>query len=545
MPKSAELIHRRRWWRWPCSAWPSSSCPSTTRSSTSRCRRCVPRARARPSQLQWIVDAYTLVFASLLLTCGILGDRFGRRGAADRRPRHLRLPLGALRRSPARAHLIGARASWASGGALIMPATLSIMTNVFTDPQERAKAIGALGRRVRTRHRHRPARRRLPARALLVGLGVPGQPAVVARGDPRGALLVPDSRDPSAPRLDLFGTCCPPPASSPCSSRSSRRRAAAGRPRGSRRVHLRSRSRSPSWRGSGAPITRCSTCASSRTRGSRPRRCRSRSCSSRCSGSIFFLTQYLQFVLGYGALEAGVRVLPSPLRDDVGAARAGAHRAASAPRRSSPPVSPSSPPAWLLFLASPSDARLRAGVGGRSCVVGVGMGLAMAPATDSIMGVAAPEKAGVGSAINDTTRQVGGALGVAILGSVPSSTTAATSPAPSPSWTARPRLAAHDRLQDSIGLAVADAARAGGQLAMHADASFVVGHARSLRDGMSSPSPARCRPPVPAGAGRARARAGPRWTATWHSRLAAATPSPRATSRCRGTGTWPLRPRSS
>ena len=59
-------------------------------------------------------------------------------------------------------------------------------------------------------------------------------------------------------------------------------------------------------------------------------------------------------------------------------------------------------------------------------LVGAGMGLAMAPATDSIMGSLPPERAGVGSAVNDTTREIGGALGVAILGSITSATYAAS-----------------------------------------------------------------------------------------------------------------------
>jgi MFS family permease len=97
---------------------------------------------ASSSQLQWIVDSYTLIFAGLLLTAGTLGDRFGRRralfvgmsvfGAAS---------LWAAWASSADV-LIVARGLMGVGGAFIMPATLSILINVFTDPAERAKAIG-------------------------------------------------------------------------------------------------------------------------------------------------------------------------------------------------------------------------------------------------------------------------------------------------------------------------------------------------------------------------------------------------------------------
>src|SRR4051794_31873442 len=97
---------------------------------------------ASASQLQWIVDAYTLVFAGLLLTAGSLGDRFGRyRGLA------IGLVIFGVGSTfsafaPSPGALIATRALMGIGGAFIMPATLSILTNVFTDPAERAKAIG-------------------------------------------------------------------------------------------------------------------------------------------------------------------------------------------------------------------------------------------------------------------------------------------------------------------------------------------------------------------------------------------------------------------
>ena len=137
-------------------------------------------------------------------------------------------------------------------------------------------------------------------------------------------------------------------------------------------------------------------------------------------GSLFIVTQYMQSVMGYSALQAGVRYLPL---------------------------------AGMLMLTSPISAKLAERVGTKIVVtiglVGVslglllmlrletdsgygplltgmlvlafGMGMTMAPATESIMGSLPPEKAGVGSAVNDTTREVGGALGVAVLGSVLSS----------------------------------------------------------------------------------------------------------------------------
>src|SRR4051812_30536952 len=101
----------------------------------------IDELHATNSQVQWIVDGYTLVFAGLLLTTGSLGDRFGRKQA-------LRIGitiftigsmLSALSGSPGQ--LIAARCLMGVGGALIMPSTLSILTNVFRDPKERGRAI--------------------------------------------------------------------------------------------------------------------------------------------------------------------------------------------------------------------------------------------------------------------------------------------------------------------------------------------------------------------------------------------------------------------
>jgi EmrB/QacA subfamily drug resistance transporter len=97
---------------------------------------------ASGSDLQWIVDSYTLVFAGLLLTAGSLGDRFGRYRALN--AGLLLFCAGsvasALASSPTT--LIVTRALMGIGASLIMPSTLSILTNVFHDPRERAKAIG-------------------------------------------------------------------------------------------------------------------------------------------------------------------------------------------------------------------------------------------------------------------------------------------------------------------------------------------------------------------------------------------------------------------
>src|SRR3712207_3821125 len=100
---------------------------------------------ASTRELQWIVDAYNLTFAALVLAAGSLGDRYGRKGV-------LLTGLGVYAAGNAAAAftdganaLIATRAIMGIGAALVFPATLSIITNVFTERRERAQAIGLWG----------------------------------------------------------------------------------------------------------------------------------------------------------------------------------------------------------------------------------------------------------------------------------------------------------------------------------------------------------------------------------------------------------------
>jgi hypothetical protein len=138
-------------------------------------------------------------------------------------------------------------------------------------------------------------------------------------------------------------------------------------------------------------------------------------------GTLFFLTQYLQDVLGYSALEAGVRVAPVAVALMVAAPAAPALVA----RIGTKLVVAGGLVIVAASLALLTQAKVGPGFAGGYGLVftmivllGIGMGLAMAPATDSIMGSLPLGEAGVGSAVNDTTRQIGGALGVAVLGSL-------------------------------------------------------------------------------------------------------------------------------
>ncbi len=161
---------------------------------------------ASTSQLQWIVDAYSLVFASLLLVGGSLGDRFGRKGALQ-----LGLVLFSVcsllagLQTSAGALIVG-RGLMGIGAALIFPATLAILTNVFTDPVERAKAIGSVECSCWTRSCVGADQRWDPPRTLLVGINLLGKPPDHGGGVlPRGPLGPGKQRHGDAPaRLCRF-----------------------------------------------------------------------------------------------------------------------------------------------------------------------------------------------------------------------------------------------------------------------------------------------------------------------------------------------------
>jgi MFS family permease len=129
----------------------------------------VRELHASTSQLQWVVDAYNLLFAALLLSAGSLSDRFGRKGIllSGLAVFGTASMVGGLVTSPGA--LIAARAVMGLGAAMTFPATLSVLTNVFRGRDERALAIGLWGGRYRCGDRRRSHRRRLPPRALQVG----------------------------------------------------------------------------------------------------------------------------------------------------------------------------------------------------------------------------------------------------------------------------------------------------------------------------------------------------------------------------------------
>jgi hypothetical protein len=174
-------------------------------------------------------------------------------------------------------------------------------------------------------------------------------------------------------------------------------------------------------------------------------------------GVLFFLTQYLQGVLGLSAIETGVRFIPLAIGIVASAPvsalmtkRLGAKVATAAGLL----VTSGS----LLLLATVDVTSGDLLISAVLAIGGFGIGVAMTPATDAIMGALPKSQAGVGSAVNDTTREIGGALGVAILGSVFS---AAFAERMAPVAATLPADAAA-LARDSIGGAIAVAQQVGG-----------------------------------------------------------------------------------
>jgi EmrB/QacA subfamily drug resistance transporter len=375
---------------------------------------------ASAGDLQWIVDSYTLVFAGLLLTMGSLGDRFGRRlalvaglvvfGAGSL--------LAAL--APSADMLIASRALMGVGGALIMPSTLSILTNVFL-VKERPKAIGIW--------------------AAVAGLGIAIGPVsggwliehldwsavflvnlpIVVLALAAAPALVPESRDPKQSRLDPLGAVLSTAGLGLLTwsiIEAGERGWTDGLVLGGFGVAAAALAAFVAWElRTSSPMLD--------VRLFRVRRFSGASVSIALVffslfGTIFFLTTYLQSVMDYDALAAGLRVTPVA----VGLVLGGPISAKLAERIGTRNVVAGGlvVVTAALLLLSGADADSGYGLIAASIVLlGFGMGTTMAPATESIMSSLPLAHAGVGSAMNDTVRMVGGTLGVAVLGSLLSS----------------------------------------------------------------------------------------------------------------------------
>ncbi|MFC5644021.1 MFS transporter [Kitasatospora cinereorecta] len=385
---------------------------------------------AGPQDLQWILDSYVLVFAGLLLTSGSLGDRFGRRkvmivglllfGAAS---------LGAtFCATPG--EVIAARIAMGVGGALIMPSTLSILITVF-DEDERPKAMAAWG--------------------SVSMLGLVGSPVlggvlidhfswhsiffinvpVVALAILAGLTLMPESKGPwqkpdpigavlsAAGMTALIWWIIDLPQHGAFGGHAALTLAVAVLALGAFVVWENTTSapmvplvlfRNRNFSGGSLSLTLLQI-------GN--------------GGLLLVLTQYLQFVLGYSPLKAGLAFVPLAVAALIGNA-GGAQLAAKIGNRylilAGMLVMAAS---FVLLTTVTADSGFTVPATALG-LLGLGAGLAMPAAVGALMGTIPQEQAGVGSALNDTIQQAGTALGIAILGSLLTSGFAHRMPADAP-----------------------------------------------------------------------------------------------------------------
>lgn len=377
---------------------------------------------ASSAQLQWVVASYTIVFAGLLLTAGSLGDRFGRR------PALLAGLLTFLGGSVVAAiagstsTLIAGRCIMGVGGALIMPTTLSILVNVFGDPRERAKAIAgwtaASGVGIAVGPIIGGALMRSFSWSSVFLINVPLLAVALV-----GALhVVPNSRDPHATRLDPVGAALSIAAISTL-------------------VYAIIQAPERGWTAS-ASIGNFAVGAVLLTvfvvwemRRDDPMldmtlfRNRGFTAGSvalallflAMAGTVFLQAQYLQFILDYTPLAAGCALLPAAVGMVLGSG-AGSHLTEMHGGRIAVTVGTLIAAAGVAVQAAFADGGSYVPTGIGLLLFGLGAGVAMPPATEMIMASLPPARAGVGSAVNDTVREFGGALGVAVIGSIAATT---------------------------------------------------------------------------------------------------------------------------
>lgn len=374
---------------------------------------------ATASQLQWIVDAYTLIFASLLITTGAIGDRFGRK-------KLLLIGLGLFglgslgaALSVSTFMLIVCRALLGLAGAMIMPSTLSILTNVFQDPKERAKAIAIWSSVFSVGAGVGPIIGGLLINAFhwssVFFLNVP----IVAVGIIGGLIFVPESKDASAPKPDLPGvglstiglfalifgviqagdlgwTATPVLLSF-----------------GIAFVFLYAFIR---WENhSSSPMLPMVFFKNMNFTGANVSLTIS---AFAMMGSMYFFSQFLQSVQGYSPIVAALSMFPMTI-----SVITFTMQSVKLDRKMGTKFTMS-----LGLLLSGMGLFLFSQVAGVhtpyvyillvQIILGSGIGFTISPATNSIMSSLPPGRAGIGSAMNDTTRQLGGALGVAVLGAL-------------------------------------------------------------------------------------------------------------------------------
>ena len=374
---------------------------------------------ASTSGLQWIVDAYNLAFAGLILTGGTIGDRFGRR-------RTLTVGLAVFTVGSALAasvHSTGSLILWrvvmGAAAAFIFPTTLSIISQTFPDRAARAKAIGAWGAATGVAVAVGP----IAGGALLahywygsIFLAMVPVAALTMIG---AILYVPADRPESGNPIDVRGLTVAAVALASL-------------------VYTIIEAPDRGW-GSAATLIGLAVAVTAFTaliaveRGQRHpmldvklfTNLRFTAASGAVtlaffalSGFVFLIILYFQIMKGYSPLQAGVRTLPVAICIAVssGIGTVAAVKLGNKLVISAGLVLVAIGYGWVSLAQTQHTS-----YGIIVCqmiFLGMGMGLSTAPATEAILGVVRPEQAGVGSAVNDATRLVGGTLGVAVIGSI-------------------------------------------------------------------------------------------------------------------------------
>jgi EmrB/QacA subfamily drug resistance transporter len=373
---------------------------------------------ASVSGLQWIIDAYTLVLASFLMLSGSTADRVGRRrtfqiGLAA-------FTLGSLLCSlaPGLGWLVAFRMIQALGGSMLNPVAMSIITNTFLDPKERARAIGIWGGVVGISMALGPVVGGLLVDTVgwrgIFWVNIPvGVAAIVLT-----ALFVPESRAPHARKVDpvgqvlviitlaalVYGIIEGPgrgwtsPEIIICFTAAVAALAAlivAERRRAEPLIDVRFFRSAPF---SGATLIAVSAFAA-------------------LSGFLLLNTLYLQDVRGYSALVAGLYTVPMAVMTIFFAPLSGRIVGSRGPRLPLLLAGPCIAAAGLMLTqltATTSMAWLIVAY----VIFGIGFGMVNAPITNTAVSGMPRTQAGVAAAIASTSRQVGGSLGVAIIGSV-------------------------------------------------------------------------------------------------------------------------------
>ncbi|MER7413194.1 MULTISPECIES: MFS transporter [Streptomyces] len=379
------------------------------------------------SGLQWVIDAYTLVLAALLMLAGSTADRIGRRRVF--RWGLALFVLGSLACSlaPGAGWLVAARALQAVGGSMLNPVAMSIITNTFTEPRERARAIGVWGGVVGIS---------MAAGPLLGGLlvEVSGWRAIFWVNVPIGlaalvltTVLVPESRAPRGRRPDPVGQVL-------------------------MIVMLGSLTygiiESPHSGGPASPVTLgcggLALCALVALLWYEARRHEplielrffrsvpfagatvTAVCAFAALGGFLFLTSlYLQDVRGMSALHAGACLVPMAVMTLVCAPLSGRLVGTRGPRLPLLAAGACLTAAGVLLAVTASvDLPLWVLFAG-FVVFGTGFGLVNAPITNTAVSGMPRAQAGVAAAVASTSRQVGSSLGVAVIGAVTAAATGA------------------------------------------------------------------------------------------------------------------------